>query len=159
MVGNSVGRVHHEAFGIVTERSGTVMTVLLSNGTWPYFSLVGIERSWSSELQDEYGRNNRIRMLGCAYQIFVAEMLFWGYSYGLCVWDTVVCSPKLGMSLWRKQLWWLWNSKAFLTCVTNKIFFPLQHPWVRISHCQIETGKVVSPLYFLGFKMSIFWSK
>ena len=86
MAGNPFGRVHCEVFGIATAKSGIVMTVSLFNEIWPYFSLVEIGRSWNSGLQEEYGRNNRIQMLGYAYQIFVADvLLFRGHSFYLCV--------------------------------------------------------------------------
>lgn len=93
MAGNSSGRVHHAASAIATGKSGIATMVSSFNETWHYFSLVGIGRSWNSEWLEEYGRNNRIQMLGCAYQTFAANVMilraFFYCFICVCVrWDT-----------------------------------------------------------------------
>lgn len=82
--GSLFGKVPLEASGIVTGKLGTAMMVSLSGETWPSSSPVGIGRSWSLELQGEYGRNNRIRMALCAYQTLVAEMIWYAVLCCIC---------------------------------------------------------------------------
>lgn len=73
MAGSSFGKAPQGASEIATVRSGTVTMVSLSSETWPFSSLGATGRSLSSESREEYGRSNRIQMLGLAYQMFVAN--------------------------------------------------------------------------------------
>ncbi|KAL0400596.1 UNVERIFIED_CONTAM: E3 ubiquitin-protein ligase SINAT3 [Sesamum latifolium] len=49
--------------------------------TWHFSSLEVIERSLSSESLEEFGRNSRTQMLGCAYQIFVTKKGSFGINF------------------------------------------------------------------------------